>query len=267
MLSLTQLIILAMVQGITEFLPISSSAHIIILPHIMNWEDQGLLMDIAVHFGTLLAVILYFRKDVWKLTIGGIDFLRRRQSTDQTLFLHLVVATIPVVIAGAIVGAIAPDGVRLIQVLALTSIIFGIILYVADRYSDTQRVISQMTYKTAFLAGLGQCFAVIPGTSRAGASMTALRMLGFSRTETAHYSCLMSIPTIIAASVWMGAKVLKVNHFALYYDVALAAFLAFILGYISIAFMMRWVQNSTYSIFVVYRVGLGILLLTWLYWI
>lgn len=267
MLNFTHLIILSVIQGITEFLPISSSAHTTLLPHLMNWKDQGLLLDIAVHFGTLLAVMLYFRKDIAQMTVGGIDLLRGRKSPEKKLFLQLSVATIPVVITGAVLGAYVEGGARTIEVIAWSSIGFGLLLYVADRYASTSKTIDQMSYKHAFLAGIGQSFAVIPGTSRAGASMTALRFLGFSRFDTAHYSCLMSIPTIMAASVWMGIKVLKVNHFELYYDIVLAAIFSFIMGYISIMFMMKWVQRATYNVFVGYRILLGILLLSWVYWI
>lgn len=266
MLPLYQLIILSLVQGLTEFLPISSSTHLAILPYLFHWEDQGLMLDVAVHFGTLFAVILYFARDTINMTAGGFDFLRNKDTFNRAFFLQLVIATIPVVIMGGFVGLLLENGVRYIEVMAWSSIVFGALLYLVDRYFPLHKTLDKMTYKLAFLAGLGQSLAVIPGTSRTGSSMTALRALGFNRIDTAHFSYLMSIPTIIAASVLMGYKLIKVNQIELFMDVAIAVVLSFMAGYISISFMMRWIQRSTFSIFGIYRICLGLFLLSLLYW-
>jgi undecaprenyl-diphosphatase len=260
-----QLLLLSLVQGLTEFIPVSSSAHLAILPNIFHWQDQGLMMDVAVHFGTLFSVMLYFRKDVAHMVLGAVDTLRFQDTDNRRLFLQLVVATIPLVIAGAAVSAFFGHA-RQIEIMAWTSIGFGLLLYVVDKKVAATRVLADMTYKTAFLIGLGQCLAVIPGTSRAGSSTTALRALGFDRVDTARFSCFLSIPAVIAASTLMGYKLTKVTEIQIYSDVILAACLSFVAGYIAIDFMMRWVQRSTYTVFVFYRICLGILLLVWVYW-
>jgi undecaprenyl-diphosphatase len=258
LLPFSQLLLLSLIQGLTEFIPVSSSAHLAILPNIFNWQDQGLMMDVAVHFGTLFSVVLYFRKDVVGMFVGAIDTIRFQESPDRSLFLQLSVATIPLIITGAAVSMLFGDA-RQLEIMAWTSIVFGLLLYVVDKKVLATKVLGDMTYRSAFIIGLGQCLAVIPGTSRAGSSMTTLRALGYSRVDTAKFSCFLSIPAVLAASAFMGYKLTKLEQVDIYSDVLLAAFFSFIAGYISIDIMMRWV-------FVAYRVCLGIFLLTWLYW-
>lgn len=265
MLPISQLLLLSLIQGLTEFIPVSSSAHLAILPNLLNWQDQGLMIDVALHFGTLFSVILYFRHDVAKMFMGAFDTIRFQASHQRTLFLQLVVATIPLVITGAIVSLFLGDARQLV-IMAWASIGFGLLLYAVDKYVPATRTLTSMTYSSAFMVGLGQCLAVIPGTSRAGSSMTSLRALGFSRPDTAKFSCFLSIPAVLAASSLMAYKLSKVETVAIYSDILWAALLSFVAGYISIDFMMRWVQRSTYSVFVAYRICLGILLLIWVYW-
>lgn len=265
MLPFSQILLLSLVQGLTEFIPVSSSAHLVLLPQALRWQDQGVMLDVAMHFGTLLAVMLYFRHDVIRMITGGIDTLRFKASEDRTLFLQLVIATIPLVIAGAAMTAMFGH-LRQIEIMGWTCIIFGFVLYAADKWIPATKTLAQMNYRSAFLIGLGQSLAVIPGTSRAGSSMTTLRALGYNRVDTARFSCFLSIPAVFAASALMAYKLSKVEEVAIYGDVVLAAGLSFVAGYFAIDFMMRWVQRSTYSVFVVYRVCLGLLLLTWVYW-
>jgi undecaprenyl-diphosphatase len=265
LLPFSQLLLLSLIQGLTEFIPVSSSAHLAILPNIMHWHDQGLMMDVAVHFGTLFSVILYFRKDVAKMFMGALDLVRFQDTSDRKLFLQLSLATIPLVIAGFLVTMLFGDA-RQLEIMAWTSIGFGLLLYIIDKRIPATKNLDQMNYKSAFVIGLGQSLAVIPGTSRAGSSMTTLRALGYSRVDTARFSCFLSIPAVLAASTFMGYKLTKIEHVEIYNDVLLAAALSFVAGYISIDFMMRWVQKSTYTVFVAYRVCLGILLLLWIYW-
>ncbi len=265
MLPFSQLLLLSLVQGLTEFIPVSSSAHLVVMPHVLNWEDQGVMLDVAMHFGTLLAVMLYFRKDVARMFIGGIDTVRFKASDDRTLFLQLVVATIPLVIAGTLMTVMFGH-LRQVEIMAWTSIIFGLVLYAVDQRISTRKTLTDMNYRSAFLIGLGQSLAVIPGTSRAGSSMTTLRALGYNRVDTARFSCFLSIPAVMAASALMGYKLTTVHEVAIYGDVVIAAALSFLAGYIAIDFMMRWVQRSTYTVFVAYRVCLGIFLLLWVYW-
>lgn len=265
LLPLSQLLLLSLIQGLTEFIPVSSSAHLAILPNLLNWQDQGLMIDVALHFGTLLSVVLYFRADMWKMIVGGFDTLVFKPSTERDLFLYLCVATIPLILMGLAVTLLFGDA-RALEVMAWASIGFGALLYVVDKKAATNKSMAQMSYGSALVIGLIQSLAVIPGTSRAGSSMTALRLLGYSRVDTAHFSCLLSIPAVLAASVLMAYKMIKVGHVDLYGNVLIAALLSFVAGYISIDFMMRWVRRSTYTVFVIYRMALGCLLLFWVYW-
>ncbi len=264
-ISLYQIIVLAIIQGVTEFLPISSSAHLIFLPKVIGWQDQGISIDVAVHFGTLGAVMAYFYRDVISMMKGGVKLLGGTISSGGDLFLKLVIATIPVVIAGAIVNGLGDDIGRKIEIIGWASLGFGILLYLVDVYAPTKHTLQQMTYTKSLFIGIIQTFALIPGASRAGACITALRFLGFNRAEAAHYSCLMSMPTIFAAATLIGYQLITSGKLDMCVEALLAALLSFITSFISILFMMRWVQNANFGIFVLYRVALGIALLAWVY--
>lgn len=263
-MSLFQLFILALVQGITEFLPISSSGHLILVPEMTSWPDQGLAMDVAVHVGTLGAVLLYFRQDVSRVARGGLGFLgRSADAGDKRLFGHLIIATIPVVIAGLLLKLSGYDeALRSPLVIAAASIGFGIVLYAADMIASRTRQITTMTLGHAVALGLAQVLALVPGASRAGTTMTAARALGYTRPEAARFSMLMSIPTIIAAGTLLGLDVLKGGE-ALGLDALIGAALSFVSALAAIHFLMKWLEGASMTIFVIYRVLLGILLLWW----
>ena len=201
-----QLALLALVQGITEFLPISSSAHLILVPVFTGWPDQGPMIDVAVHVGTLGAVIVYFRRDVWQMISGLGRLGRNDRDRDPGLRLafHVVVATIPVVVAGAVLTSFGLSILRSPVLIGWTTAGFGVLLYIADRSNMTIRKIEHMTLAHALFIGVVQAVALIPGTSRAGITMTAARVLGYERTESARFSMLLSIPTIIAAGALAG---------------------------------------------------------------
>lgn len=265
-MTLTQIIILALVQGITEFLPISSSGHLVLVPVLTGWADQGLFMDVAVHVGTLAAVLLYFWRDTKGLALAGLASVgvpaARRAITDThyaKLFWSLIAATVPMVIAGGImVAADLTDYLRNAEVIATTSIVFGILLYIADKRGSTERVSEDMTASSALAIGLAQALALIPGTSRAGVTMTAARMLGFSRTEAARFSMLLSIPAILASGAATTMKALDDMGAASFADAGLAALLACLAALAAIHFLMRWLVHASMTIFVVYRVLLGL---------
>ena len=263
MIPFNHILILALIQGITEFLPISSSAHLIILPKIAGWGDQGIELDVAMHVGSLAAVILYFWKDVVSMTVGGFNVLRRKSNYDTDLFWQMVIATIPVVLLGAVVSYWGTQHLRQIWIMAWTSIIFGIILFVVDKYSKNNLKITRMNKSKAFIVGLVQACAVVPGVSRSGACITALRAMGIERTESARYSCLLSIPTIFAAGTLMTIQILKLDSAHITSGALWAAGLSFVISLLSIAFMMNWVRKMDYTIFVVYRVALGAAMLYW----
>ncbi len=266
MIDWMQTLILSIVQGITEFLPISSSAHLIILPNFFNWPDQGLNIDVAVHFGTLGAVLGYFYQETWSMTKGSFNLLKGNQTPGGKLFLQLSIATIPVAIVGFFFTKTnLTEHFRQIALIGWTSIIFGILLWFIDKFGSSNNSSNQMTYTKSFIVGLAQVLALIPGVSRSGICMTAMRGLGFNRTDTAKYACLMSIPTIIAAATLIGTKIYQAGGITQLQESLIAAFIAFLVGIVSIVLMMRWLVKSNFNIFVYYRVILGLILLYWAY--
>ena len=259
---LLQIFLIALVQGITEFLPISSSGHLILLPKIMDWVDQGLEIDIAVHVGTLLAVMLYFHKDVLVIIKGFFDLCLRKKSDGRNLFINLVVGTIPVVIVGVLIKALIENEFRNATLIGVTSIIFGVLLYIADRKPDeSSKDVVKMPLKDAFLIGLSQTIALIPGVSRSGITMTFARFLGYSRTHSAKFSLLLSMPTTFAASVLILYEMSETASDARIQDALLSGITAFVIGFLAISIMMKWLKKFSFTPFVVYRVILGFIIL------
>lgn len=267
-MSALHILILALVQGITEFLPISSSGHLVLVPVLTGWPDQGLFMDVAVHVGTLAAVMMYFWRDTRGIVLAGLGSIGvapARRAVEGTyhvrLFWALVIATIPMVIVGGIMVATdASEALRSAEVIATTSIVFGVLLYWADRVGSATKTTEGIAIKPALMIGAAQVFALIPGTSRSGVTMTAARFLGFSRTEAARFSMLLSIPAILASGSAATLKALEDTGPAPWLDAAFAAALAFGSALIAIHFLMRWLSHASMTIFVVYRVALGLLL-------
>ncbi|WP_138380636.1 undecaprenyl-diphosphate phosphatase [Luteithermobacter gelatinilyticus] len=268
-MSFLQIVVLAIVQGITEFLPISSSAHLILVPRLTDWPDQGVMMDVGVHLGTLGAVMLYFRTDVGRLFNAFWQMLTLKQDYDRMerrLFLALILSTIPIIIFGGLAAAFDLNDLwRTLEVIGWTSILFGLLLYVLDMRAPVTKKITDMRYGHALIMGFAQVLSIIPGTSRAGITMTAARGMGFSRTEAARFSMLMSIPTIIAAGSMEGVKLAQSGDFVLGLDILLGAGLSFLAALVAIAALMKWLERASMTPFVVYRVMLGAALLVWAY--
>lgn len=255
------LVILALVQGITEFLPISSSGHLVLVPVFLDWPDQGLMIDVAVHVGTLFAVMVYLYKDVGAM-IGGLGRAARgRSDPGAKLFMYLVLGTIPVVIAGFLLETYAPDMFRSVIVIGWTTLGFGLLLWIADRVGLTVRRIEHLGISDVLIIGLAQCLALIPGTSRSGITMTAARFVGMERPDAARFSLLLSIPVIIAAGTLAGRKIYMTGSGELAADAFVAAGLAFVTALIAIAVMMAWLKRASFTPFVIYRIVLGIGLL------
>ncbi|MEE9453108.1 MAG: undecaprenyl-diphosphate phosphatase [Paracoccaceae bacterium] len=257
------LLLLALIQGITEFLPVSSSAHLILLPALTGAEDQGLMLDIAVHIGTLCAVILYFRKDVMLALRGVGDFLQGDRDTEGArLATLLVIATIPVVLLGLILkvtGLI--DAMRSITVIGWAMLIFGLVLYWTDQRPTQKDQPKPWTLRDAIIMGLWQALALIPGTSRSGATISGARYLGYGREQAARLSMLMSIPTIMASGALLGLDVIKEGDWSLAKDASIAAILAFFAALFALTLMMRLLKTVSFTPYVIYRIGLGIVLL------
>jgi undecaprenyl-diphosphatase len=261
------LLLLALIQGLTEFLPVSSSGHLILLPRLLGVEDQGLMLDVAVHVGTLGAVMLYFWRDMLRLLVGLGHVLTGRASTPQArLFLLLVFATIPVVIAGlALKLSGIMDSLRSIEVIGWTMLIFGIVLYVADRKGPETKQAEGWNWRDALIMGLAQVVALIPGTSRSGITITAARGLGYTRTEGARLSMLMSVPTIMASGLLLGKDVVEAGDWSLLKEAGIAAALAFVAALFALTLMMRLLKSTSFTPYVIYRIGLGAVLLWFAY--
>jgi len=260
-----QLLVLAVIQGITEFLPISSSGHLVILPQLTSWPDQGLILDVAVHVGTLLAVLLYFCKDLFHILLGFLFPRKSAYKKYRKLGFALILATIPVVVAGYFLHDYDLFSTRSLELVGWTTLGFGVLLYIADKICMTVNRIEHMTYKNALIIGFFQVLALLPGTSRSGITMTGARFLGFERAEAARFSMLMSIPTIIAAAVLTGLDLYNADDLALTKDALTAAGIAFITALLAIWILMGWLRRSSFTPFVIYRILLGGFLLYWVY--
>ncbi len=203
-MSIEQVVILALLQGITEFLPISSSGHLALIPAVTGWPDQGQITDVMVHIGSLFAVIVYFWRDVLKLIGGGLDLLRLRINDNSRMALYIIVATIPAVAFGLFLKKSGLGAeLRSVEVIAWNAIIFGILMYIADYIGKQTKVMADMKMSPAVLMGFAQALALIPGTSRSGITMTAARFMGFSRPEAARFSFLLGIPAIAGAGAFV----------------------------------------------------------------
>ena len=265
-MSLLQLIILAIIQGLTEFLPISSSAHLILPSKMLGWPDQGPMIDVMAHVGTLFAVMLYFKDDVKDMILGLFDLLKRKLNRGSALALNIILASPPAFLFGAFLNAKGLDvAMRQPLLIASTFIVFGIILWWADISFERKRTTEDLTWKGAVGLGLAQSLALIPGTSRSGITMTAARMMHFTRVEAARFSMLMSLPIIAGGGVFALYSLSKADAGStatLGSGLIVAAF-AFVAAYFSIAFFMKLVSRIGMFPFMVYRVLLGAGIILW----
>lgn len=265
-MALLHLAILALVQGVTEFLPISSSAHLILVPALTDWPDQGPVIDIAVHVGTLFAVILYFRRDVAAMTLGLGDLVRGKRDGGAKLAFLIVIANLPIIIAGySLVHFDLTDNLRSVKLIAWATLGFGVVLYVTDRLGSKSKSMDSIGVRDALAIGFAQILALVPGTSRSGVTMSAARALGYQRPDAARFSMLLSIPTILAAGTLASIELIETGNPNLGADALLAAVLAFAAALGSISLLMRWLQQSGFMPFVIYRLLLGAGLLVWSY--
>ena len=266
-------LLLAIIQGITEFLPISSSAHLILPAQVFGWPDQGPLIDLMAHLGSLGAVILYYRKDVRRMVAGGFDLLsfkpERQCRKRAQLALFILIATPPALIVGFVMSMVGwAEAVRSPLIIAWAMIGFGIILWLADVWGKQVKTIETMNWKAAVLIGFAQILAFIPGTSRSGITMTAARGLGFTRSESARFSMLMAMPIILAGGVYAFLRLIKNENSgtgaASLVDGLIVAGLSFVAAYFAITIFMRLIERISFLPFMLYRLTLGGLLLWWL---
>jgi len=257
-----QVVLLAVIQGLTEFLPISSSAHLILPAQVLGWQDQGLTFDVAVHVGTLAAVVIYFREDIFKIAMAWFgSFAGKGLTSDAKLGWWIILATIPVVLCGATLNDFIEAHLRSIVVIAGASIFFGLVLLWADKVGVRQRPIESLGVKGAMAVGLAQVFALIPGTSRSGVTMTASLFLGQTRESAAKFSFLLSIPVILGAGLFKGKDLIEQGSDASLQVAGVGALLAAISAYICIKLFLAFINRIGVLPFVIYRCLLGVVLL------
>ena len=260
-MTLEQIIVLAVVQGITEFLPISSSGHLILVPVLVGWQDQGLLVDVMAHVGSLLAITAYFWRDVVSLMGGGLDLLRGRLTAAGRMVLYIAAATVPAVVIGIIFktsGFI--DAIRGPHIVAWNAIVFAILMLVADRLGAHRRKTADMTLLSAIAVGAAQALALVPGTSRSGVTMTAARSLGFTRPEAARFSFLLGMPAIAGAGLLVLGEAVERGE-PISADAFIVGGLTFFTSLAAIAFLMAILSRYSLLPFVIYRIILGVVLL------
>lgn len=266
-MTLFHLFLVAVIQGITEFLPISSSGHLILVPQLTGMQDQGQVIDVAVHIGTLGAVVLYFWSDV-RRAMAGVPKLIRWQidGPEAWLALCLIVATIPAIAFGLLLKLTGlDDAMRSVAVIGWTMLLFGLFLYWADQRSPVTRKAESWSLRHAVIMGLWQAVALIPGTSRSGITITGARLLGYAREDSARLSMLMSIPVILASGAVLGLEVIAEADAQAAVDGAIAAAFAFVSALAALAIMMRLLRSVSYTPYVIYRVIFGLFLLVWAY--
>lgn len=260
-MTLLQVVVLALIQGVSEFLPVSSSAHLVLASRFLSWSDQGLAFDAAVHAGTLAAVLVYFRRDLAELLSEGL-----RQGGDpgqRRLLKALAVATVPALIVGALAADWIEIWLRSPLLIASTTIVFGLALWLADARGRRRADAESLSVRSALLIGLAQVLALIPGTSRSGVTITAGLALGLTREEAARFSFLLSIPIIVAAGGWGFVSGLADGGSFEFGRFALAALIAGVVAWVSIAAFLAWLKRFGMLPFVVYRLLLGAALLWW----
>lgn len=266
-MSLFHLILVALIQGLTEFLPVSSSGHLILLPGLSGMPDQGQGIDVAVHVGTLGAVIMYFWADVKIAAAGTKRLLKGKVDTQGAwLAMCLGIATVPVLAFGLILKLTGLDELlRSVALIGWTMLIFGLVLYWTDQKRPTEKTVARWSIKDAFVMGLWQAIALIPGTSRSGATISGARHLGYAREDAAKLAMLMSIPTIFASGLVLGFDVASTANLRLLKDSIFAAALSFIAALFALTLMMRLLKSVSFTPYVIYRVFLGIALLVYAY--
>lgn len=245
-----EVFLLSLVQGITEFLPISSSSHIMLFSNYFDFKNQNLSIDVSLHIGSFLAVIVYFNKDI-------INFIENKQ-----LFLKILLSSIPVMIIGfVLIQTNLINNLRSVEVVGWTTLIFGIVLYISDKFKLEKNIKKDFSFKSALIIGLFQVLSLVPGVSRSGVSITAARFLNFKRYDAARISFLLSIPTLGAVSIFGLKNIIFSQDFTFSALNFISIFFSFIFSLITIKYFLKYIKKFTLMIFVIYRVLLGVSLL------
>jgi undecaprenyl-diphosphatase len=258
-MSIIEIIVLALIQGLTEFLPISSSAHLILPSQILGWQDQGLAFDVAVHVGTLIAVVIYFRKEVVEILAAWFKSFGAQGATDDSkLGWWIILGTIPAAVLGLIFKDLIELYLRSAWVIAITTILFGLLLWYADVKGKQTKTIYQLTWKSALMIGMAQAMAMIPGTSRSGITMTAGLMLGMNKQSAARFSFLLAIPVISMMGLYYTIELALGDHVVDWTTLILGAGLSFISAYACIFLFLKIIERMGMMPFVIYRLLLGV---------
>lgn len=251
-------LVLGIIQGLGEFLPISSSGHLVLTPYLFGWDSPGLAFDAALHLGTATAVLWYFRREWVQLTIAAVDLVRRRrvETDEHRRVLLLIVATIPAVIGGLLLEDLAETVFRSPYVVATMLIVMGVLLWLVDRAASQVRELNNMRWRDAVIIGVAQVIALVPGTSRSGATITAGRALGLSRESAAVFSFLMSMPITVGAGLMKTPQAIAEVGIGLPLLVGVVS--AGLSGWLAITVLLRFVATNSYGIFALYRIVLGL---------
>jgi undecaprenyl-diphosphatase len=255
------ILVLAIVQGITEFLPVSSSGHLILVPQFYCWPAQSLVLEVAAQIGLLLALVAYFWRDLLSMSQGAYKVLRGKRDSRVRLIGLLLVAAIPMLAASYAAEIYLADTLHSPLVVAGALIGFGALLYVADKIGLTVRRIEHLSWSSALAIGVFQCLAVIPGASRVGVAITVSRIMGFERPDAVRFSFLLSIPVVVITGLYKGWALLSTGEAAALQHAGLMIALSAITGFLAIAFLMYWVRRASFTPFVAYRLALGLFVL------
>jgi undecaprenyl-diphosphatase len=261
--SVLEAIVLGITQGLTEFLPISSTAHLRIVPAFAGWEDPGAAFTGVTQLGTMAAVLLYFRHDLWRIAGGFLAGLRDREARrtlDFRLGLYIILGTIPIGVFGLIFSDEIETGARNLTLIGCALIALGLLLLAAEKVASHTRELDSLTMRDGMIIGFAQACALVPGVSRSGGTLTAGLFLGLERTAAARYSFLLSVPAVVLTGIFELRHIGEGEHAAAV-PTAIATLCAFIVGYASIALLLRWLSHHSTAVFVVYRVALGALVL------
>ncbi len=253
---------LALLQGFTEFLPISSSGHILLPKELLGWPDQGLIFDVAVHVGSLLAVLLYFRKDIATLFRAWLrSCLKQEHSSDSRLAWFVILATIPAGLVGFLLNDFVAQYSRSMLVIGITSIVFAALLYLSEQIGRQELDLKKLTLKTSLIIGFFQMMALIPGTSRSGATMTAALFCGLTRQAAAKFSFLLAIPIIAAGGLLEGIEMWQVGTAGQWGDLLYAMVVSALMSYLCIHYFLQLIERVGFLPFVIYRVVMGVMLI------
>jgi undecaprenyl-diphosphatase len=261
---LLKAVVLGTLQGLTEFLPISSSAHLRIFPELLGWGDPGAAFTAVIQIGTELAVLIYFRKDIWRIASAWVRSLYRpeyRGHLDSRMGWFIIGGSLPIVVLGSLLKDIIEDDFRNLWIIGVTLIVLGIVLGIADRVGAQDKTIKQLSLRDAVLMGLAQACALVPGVSRSGATISMGRFLGYERESATRYAFLLAIPAVVGAGLFELKEIPNGENTYGWGPTIVATVVSFVVGYAAIAWLLRYVSTRSYLPFVIYRIGLGTLVL------